>query len=58
MHDDQAIADLLIAVARQYQKRIADDTSSKNNTRLETVRRLELIVQSIKGLMKPQQKSL
>ena len=58
MHDDQAIADLLATVARQYQKQIADDTLPKNKTRLEIVRRLELISQSIKGLMKPEQNTL
>ncbi|WP_319405031.1 hypothetical protein [uncultured Desulfosarcina sp.] len=58
MEDDQSIADLLSTVARQYQKQIADDTLSKNKTRLEILRRLELISQSIKGLMKYEQERL
>lgn len=55
MEDDRSIADLLSTVAGQYRKLIADDTLSKNNTRLDIIRRLELISQSIKGLMKHEQ---
>lgn len=55
MEDDRSIADLLSTVAGQYRKQIADDTLSKNNTRLDIIRRLELISQSIKGLMKHEQ---
>jgi hypothetical protein len=58
MQDDLAIADLLSAVAGQYRKRIADDTLPPNQTRLEIVRRLELITQSIKGLMTYEQDPL
>jgi len=58
MEEDHAIADLLATVARQYQKQIADDTLPKNKTRLEIIRRLELISQSIKGLMKYQQEDI
>ena len=58
MDDDQSIADLLLTVARQYHKQIADDTLAKNKTRLEIIRRLELISQSIKGLMKYEQGGL
>ena len=58
MEDDRSIADLLAAVAMQYRKQIADDTLPKNKTRLETLRRLELISQSIKGLMKYEQDAL
>jgi hypothetical protein len=58
MQDDHAIADLLSTLARQYRKQIADSTLSKNKTRLEIVRRLELIAQSIKGLMKYEQEGL
>ena len=32
-------------------KQIADDTLSKNKTRLEMIRKIELISQSIKGLI-------
>lgn len=55
MEDDRSIADLLSTVAGQYRKQIADNTLSKNNTRLDIIRRLELISQSIKGLMKHEQ---
>ena len=58
MEDDRSIADLMATVAGQYRKRIADDTLPKNQTRLQTIRKLELIVQSIKGLMKYEQEEL
>ncbi|BBO71874.1 hypothetical protein DSCA_58040 [Desulfosarcina alkanivorans] len=58
MEDDHAIADLLSTVAGQYRKQIADETLPKNKTRLEIIRRLALISQSIKGLMKLDQESL
>jgi hypothetical protein len=58
MQDDHAIADLLSTLAGQYRRQIADSTLSKNKTRLEIVRRLELIAQSIKGLMKYEQEGL
>ncbi|WP_372683261.1 hypothetical protein [Desulfosarcina sp.] len=51
------MADLLSTLARQYHKQISDQTLPKNKTRLEILRRLELIAQSIKGLMThPQEK--
>ena len=58
MQEDHAIADLLSTLARQYRKQIADQTLPKNQTRLEIIRRLELIAQSIKGLMKYEQEGL
>lgn len=58
MQDDHAIADLLSAVAGQYRNQISDETLPKNRTRLEIIRRLELIAQSIKGLMKYEQEGL
>ena len=58
MDDDRSIADLLATVAGQYRKQITDETLPANQTRLETIRRLELIVQSIKGLMKHEQETL
>ena len=51
MQDDHAIADLMSTLAGQYRKQIADDTLSKNKTRLEMIRKIELISQSIKGLI-------
>ena len=57
MQDDHAIADLLSTLARQYRKQIADQALPQNKTRLEIIRKLELITQSIKGLMThPQEK--
>ncbi len=58
MQDDDAIADLLSTLARQYRKQIADQTLPKNKTRLEIIRRLELIAQSIKGLIKHRQQTI
>ena len=58
MEDDHFIADLLSTIANQYRKQITDDTLAKNRTRLETIRRLELITQSIKDLMKHHQGSI
>jgi len=55
MQDDHAIADLLSTLARQYRKQIADQSLPRNQTRLEIIRKLELIAQSIKGLMKHHQ---
>lgn len=58
MENDRSIAQLMAVVAGQYRRQIDDPTLSKNTTRLETIRRLELIVQSIKGLMKHEQETL
>jgi hypothetical protein len=58
MEEDCAIADLLSTVASQYRKLITDDTLPKNKTRMEVIRRLELIAQSIRGLMKYEQPGL
>ena len=58
MQEDNTIADLLSTVAGQYRRQISDSTLSKNKTRLEIIRRLELIAQSIKGLMKHHQDHL
>ena len=51
-------SDLLKTVAAQYRKQIADPTLQANQTRLEIIRRLDLIKQSIKGLMKYEQDRL
>jgi len=58
MPDDHAIADLLATVARNYRRQIDEDALPMNRTRLEVLRRLELISQSIKGLMKHEQEPL
>jgi len=51
MEDDYAIADLLSTLADQYRRQITGRTRADNRIRLEMVRRLALISQSIKGLM-------
>ena len=58
MPDDHALADLLSTLAAQYRKQIADDSLSKNKTRLEMIRKIDLISQSIKGLMKSEQEGI
>ena len=58
MEDDQSIANLMSMVARHYQMQITDPGIPKNKTRLDVIRKLELISQSIKGLMKHEQGSL
>ncbi len=58
LKDDHAIADLLSTVAGNNRDHISDETLPKNKTRLEIIRRLELIAQSIKGLMKYEQEGL
>ena len=58
MQDDQDIADLISSVALRYHQRLGDETIPKNKTRMEVVRKLELIAQSIKGLMKSDQVEL
>ena len=45
-------------IARHYQSQISDPDTPKNKTRLEVIRKLELTIQSIKGLMKSEQKTL
>lgn len=58
MEDDQSIAELLTMIARHYQAQINDPDTPNNKTRLEVIRKLELTIQSIRGLMKHQQESL
>lgn len=58
MDEDLAIASLLNAVADQYRKGIQDEETPANQTRLETLRKLALISQSIRGLMKYSQDGL
>lgn len=55
MEADYAIADLLAALASQYRRQIMDPEASPGRTRLETIRKLELVIQSIKGLMRSEQ---
>jgi hypothetical protein len=58
MEDDYTIADLLSTLADQYRRQITGSTRADNRIRLEMVRRLALISQSIKGLMKSDQNEI
>ncbi|MBW2369154.1 MAG: hypothetical protein JRH15_14875 [Deltaproteobacteria bacterium] len=58
MKNDADIAALIEAVARQYKKEIDNDTVRRNDVRLDIVRKLTLISDAIKGLMKPSQMAL
>ncbi len=58
MQDDNDIADLLSALADRYRRQIAAAIPPPNQTRLDILRRLELITQSIRGLMTHDQKVL
>ncbi len=55
---DEAIADLLAAVAEQYRLRMRTEAPDANDIRFEIIRKLELIRQSIKGLMKHRQQGI
>ena len=55
MEDDEAIANLIGALSEQYRKQVGDREIQVNEVRLETVRKLMLIADSIKGLMKSRQ---
>lgn len=58
MEDDRSIADLLSTVASRYKRQLLDPDVPINRTRLETIRKLELIAESIRGLMKYDQEAL
>ncbi|NNF99329.1 MAG: hypothetical protein HKM93_08125 [Desulfobacteraceae bacterium] len=52
---DESLAELLAAVANQYRDQINDAELKPNMTRMEIIRKLELINQSIKNLIKHEQ---
>ena len=52
---DQALAELLAATAEEYRKCIDAASGRENDVRLEIVRKLKLISDAIKGLMRPKQ---
>lgn len=58
MEDDYTISDLLSTLADHYRRQITGSTPADNRIRLEMVRRLALISQSIKGLMKSDQNEI
>jgi hypothetical protein len=47
MEDDRSIADPPVTIAEQHRQQIADKTLPDNQTRLEIIRKLELITQSV-----------
>ena len=55
MENDEVIANLIGALAEQYRKQLSDREIAVNDVRLEIVRKLMLIADSIKGLMKSRQ---
>ena len=58
MQGDEAIADLLESVVTQYRLQIRNGKVDATSIRLEVVRKLDLIRQSIRGLMKPRQQEM
>ncbi len=53
--NEEALAGLIEAVAVQYRKQIADPELTKNEVRIEILRKLKLISDAIKGLMRATQ---
>jgi hypothetical protein len=58
MERDEEIANLIAALAEQYRKQVGDREVPANDVRLEIVRKLMLIADSIKGLMKSKSRQL
>ena len=52
---DEAIAGLIGALAEQYRKQVATEETPLNETRLDVVRKLSLISDAVKGLMRHRQ---
>lgn len=55
MEDDEAIANLIGALAEQYRKQMGDQVMPIREVRLEIIRKLALVADAIKGLMKSRQ---
>ena len=55
IENDETIANLIEALAENYRGQVQDREIPINDIRLDTVRKLMLIADSIKGLMKPRQ---
>lgn len=58
METDEEIANLIGALAEQYRKQVGDQELPANDVRLEIIRKLILIADSIKGLMKSKSRQL
>jgi hypothetical protein len=55
LETDEEIANLIVALAEQYRKQVVGQEFPANDVRLEIVRKLMLVADSIKGLMKSRQ---
>ena len=55
LEDDEAIANLIGALAEQYRKQMDDSVMPIGEVRLEIIRKLALVADAIKGLMKSKQ---
>jgi hypothetical protein len=55
LEDDEAIATLINALAEQYRKQMDDPLMPISEVRLEIIRKLALVADAIKGLMKSRQ---
>jgi len=55
LEDDEAIANLIGALAEQYRKQMGDQVMPIREVRLEIIRKLALVADAIKGLMKSRQ---
>ena len=58
LENDEVIAGLIGALAEQYRKQVHDREIPPNDVRLEIIRKLLLIADSIKGLMKSRQRNM
>jgi len=58
LENDEEIANLIGALAEQYRKQVGDRETPTNDVRLEIVRKLMLLADSIKGLMKSKSRQL
>ena len=58
LENDEALASLMGALAEQYRRQIEAQAVPKNDVRLDVIRKLNLIADSIKGLMKPRQREM
>jgi hypothetical protein len=58
LEKDEEIANLIGALAEQYRKQLGDQQVPTNDVRMEIVRKLMLISDSVKGLMKTKSQQL
>ena len=53
--NEEALAGLIEAVAVRYRKQLSEPTRSKSEVRIDIIRKLKLISDAIKGLMRARQ---